>query len=107
MPQKIFSSVKSLGFLQALAVAGYCSLVGILFWKGNKIFGTTPNYFGPVAVLLLFSVSAMICGSIVFYKPYRLFFEGKKKDAAELVLITTGWLFAFFILYILLAVILP
>lgn len=101
MPGKLTTSLRGLGFIQALGVTLYCSLVGLLMWKGNTIFGNAPNYAGPVAVLLLFSVSALICALIVFYQPYRLFFEGKKKEAADLVLFTTGWLFLFFLLFLL------
>ena len=94
------SSIKTLGFLQAAGVTMYCSLIGILFWKGNEIFGRVPNYFGPVAFLLLFSVSVLVCGLVVFYKPYKLFFDGKKKEAVDLVLYTAGWLFAFFLVFL-------
>ncbi|OGG01886.1 hypothetical protein A2Z33_01410 [Candidatus Gottesmanbacteria bacterium RBG_16_52_11] len=92
-----------LGFVQASGVAAYCSLVGILFYKGNEIFGRVPNYFGPVAFLLLFSVSALICGIAVFYHPYRIFFEGKKQAAADLVVATAGWLLIYFTGFLLLA----
>lgn len=96
-------STKIFGFYQALGVSIYCGLVGLLFWKGNAIFGNAPNYLGPVAVLLLLSVSVLICALMVFYKPYKLFFEDKKKDAIDLVLTTTAWLFGFFILFLILA----
>jgi len=91
-----------LGFFQALGVTFYCSLVGLLFWKGNEIFGQM-NYLGPVLVLVLLSVSVLICALIVFYRPYRLFFDGKKKEASELVLSTTAWLFVFFLVFLFIA----
>src|SRR4030065_504773 len=40
-------SLPMIGFFQALGLAAYCGLVGILFWKGNEIFGKVPNYWGP------------------------------------------------------------
>jgi hypothetical protein len=92
------------GFLQALGVTAYCGLVGMIFWRGNEIFGKDPNYAGPVAFLILFIVSALICASIVFYQPYKLFFENKKKEAIDLVIATTLWLFLFFILFLLSAI---
>jgi len=95
------------GFLQALGVAAYCSLVAIIPWKGEEIFGEGgPNYFGPVAFLLLFSTSALVCALLVFYKPYRLFFDGKKKAAIDLVLSTSIWLAVLFFVFLSLAVIL-
>ena len=89
---------KKLGFLQALGVTLYCALVGVLFWLGPKISPKVNSYFGPVMFLLLFSVSALICGLIVFYTPYKLFFEGKKKEAVDTVLFTAAWLFLFLLL---------
>lgn len=93
-----------LGFFQALGVTLYCSFVGLFFWKGNELFGKVPNFFGPVAFLLLFSVSALLCGLIVFYQPYKFFFDNKRKEAADLVLATAGWLFLFFIIFLVSAV---
>jgi len=92
-----------LGLVQALGVTLYCALVGLLIWKGNEFFGA-PIYLGPVMFLVLFIVSALICASIVFYHPCILFFEGKKRQAIDLVLITTGWLFLFFLIILFLSV---
>lgn len=93
-----------LGFLQAGGVSLYCSLVGFLMWNADKMFGNKPNYFGPVAFLLLFSTSALICALLVFYQPYQLFFANKKKEALDLVLFTALFLFLFFLIFFSLAV---
>lgn len=90
-------SPKWLGFFQALGVALYCGAIGTIIWNGQLIFGPV-SFLGPVIFLVLFSVSALICGLIVFLRPYKLFFEDKKKEAVELVLYTTLWLFMFFLL---------
>ncbi len=89
-----------LGFLQALGVTIYCSFVGVFFWKGNEIFGKPDRYVGPVTFLLLFIASAMICALMVFYQPYLLFFDGKKKEAIETVVYTAAWMFIAFILFL-------
>lgn len=104
---KPLNTLLKLGLAQAIGVASYCSLIGLLFWKGDEIFGKVPNYFAPVTFLLLLSVSVMICAALVFYKPYRLFTEGNKKEAADLVIYTTVWLFAFFVIFLLFAVLTP
>jgi len=75
------------GFLQAAGVVVYCSLVGIIFWQGNHIFPKVSPYFGPLMVLLLLCTSVLTCGLIVFYRPYRLFFAGKKTEAINIVMI--------------------
>ncbi|KKQ26136.1 MAG: hypothetical protein US62_C0009G0022 [Candidatus Woesebacteria bacterium GW2011_GWA1_37_8] len=97
MGRKISDPLVKRGFIQALGITLYCSSIGSFIWTMNKIFPKDPNYFGPVAFLLLFSFSALVCALIVFYKPYRLFFDDKKKDAIDLVLFTTGWLFVFLV----------
>jgi len=99
-------SLKWLGFLQALGVALYCTLVGLFIWSGEVLFDTMNVFLGPVLMLILFSVSVLACGILVFYQPYRLFFDGKKKEAADLVIYTTIWLFAFFIIALIKLVIL-
>jgi len=87
------------GLFQAIGVAGYCSLIGMVLWQGGNIFPKVNAYFGPVMFLLLFSTSALICGLMVFYKPYKLFFEGKKKEAIEVVVSTALWLFLFLAIF--------
>jgi hypothetical protein len=103
MASGIIKSMKQ-GFLQALGVALYCSLVGLFFWQGQNIFPKFNPYFGPVMMLLLLSFSVLTCGVIVFYKPYLMFFDDKKKEAIRLVVGTAGWLFVFFLLTFLLMI---
>lgn len=89
------------GFYQALGVAVYITLVGVFISNANSIFPKLNNFFGPVIFLLLFSTSAMICGLIVFYKPYKLFFAGKKKEAVSSVIYTALYLFLFLLFFLL------
>lgn len=100
------ASTRLLGFLQALEVTAYCAGVGFFMWNDEKIFQNFHYFLGPVMLLLLFSVSALICGLIVFYRPYKLFFEDRKKEAVELVLYTTLWLFIFFLIVLSLVILL-
>ncbi len=88
-------NVKIQGFLQALVVFIYCIIVGLFMFNANHLFGPTDTFLAPVFALMLFSASALICGLIVFYKPYKLFFDGKKKEAANVVIFTSLWLFLF------------
>ena len=90
------------GLYQASGVAIYCSFIGLIFWRGDKWLGN-PGYAGPVMILLLFVVSALICALIVFYKPYNLFFNDKKRQAINLVLSTTTWLFVILMIFLLFA----
>lgn len=87
--------MKQKGFFQALGITLYISLIALFMNNANQIIGQTPKFIGSIAFLLLFSTSALVCALIVFYKPYLLFFSGHKKDAINLVVQTTIWLFVF------------
>lgn len=89
---------KKQAFLQALGVSLYCILIGTFFSQANHIFPKVDQVFAPILFLILFSASALICTIIVFYKPYKLFFSGKKNEAAEIVIYTAVWLFVFAVL---------
>ncbi len=90
--------MKKYGFLQALGVSLYIGLVGLFFANAEKIVGNLDVPVGPILFLLLFSVSALICSLLVFYKPYKLFVEGKKKEALSTVISTAVWLFVLLLL---------
>jgi hypothetical protein len=83
--------------LQALGVTAYISLVAIIFWKGNQWFGKVDPYLGPVLVLTLLVVSAIICALIVFAKPFLLWQTKKPKKALKLVAYTAAWLVFLFL----------
>ncbi|MEA2020643.1 MAG: hypothetical protein U9M98_02900 [Patescibacteria group bacterium] len=94
-------SLPFIGFLQALGVFFYCGLVALFFWKGNEVFGVAPNYLGPLLVLLLFVLSALICALIVLGYPIKLFWEkGEPKSALRLVAYSAAWVF-FFLIFLL------
>lgn len=81
------------GFLFSLGVVAYVILVVIIMFNGNSLFGAMDNFWGPLAMLLLFIVSAAITGSLVFGWPIYLFLNGMKKEAVTLALYTIGFLF--------------
>jgi uncharacterized membrane protein YidH (DUF202 family) len=91
-------NTKKQGLLQAAGVSLYCLLVGLSFGQANKFFPKQDPVLAPVLFLILFSASVLICSLIVFYKPYKLFFAGNKKDALDIVVYTALSLFIFAIL---------
>lgn len=98
--------MKLKGLPQATGVVAYCTVVGFLMFNANKIFGANPQgFFGPIAFLLLFSTSALACGLIVFYKPYKLFFDKKRKEAIDQVVGTAIHLAIFAVIFLLLSII--
>lgn len=82
-----------LGLIQAIGVTIYCGLVGSVMQNGSKLFGQKDNFMTPVFVLIMLSVSVLICGLLVIKKPYELFFDGKKKEAINVVVYTAVFLF--------------
>ena len=95
-----------ISLFQSLGILIYCSLVGLIFWKGNQWFGTMNRYLGPVLFLSLFVVSAAICLLIFGGQAFLLFWEKKKpKQALQLLSYTTGWL-VLFVLSIMLTIVL-
>lgn len=80
-------------FLQATGVAGYIVLVSLIMNNAQRIFGKMDNFFGPVAFLLLFVLSATITGSLTLGRSVILYLENRKTEAIKLFLYTVGWLF--------------
>jgi len=76
------------GLLQAFGVSLYCGLIGTVMQNGSKLFGEKDNFMTPIFILTMFSVSVLTCALIVFKKPYELFFDGKKKEAINVVVYT-------------------
>ncbi|OGD56434.1 hypothetical protein A3I57_03525 [Candidatus Beckwithbacteria bacterium RIFCSPLOWO2_02_FULL_47_23] len=91
-----------IAFYQALGVIGYCSLIAIVFWRGEAWFGHVPNFFGPLLMLSILTTSALICGLLVFAYPVKLYLKTKKADQPiKLVLMTAAWMIVFSLLVML------
>ncbi|MFH1769269.1 MAG: hypothetical protein ABH833_01230 [Parcubacteria group bacterium] len=80
------------GLLHAVAVFAYVILVSWLMFRGEEIFGAINNFWGPVAFLLLFVVSAAIVGSLIFVKPILMYLKGEKIDAVRMLVYTIVFL---------------
>jgi hypothetical protein len=79
-------------FLQALGVFIYILLVAGILSEGNELFGKANQFWTPVAILLLFVISAAITGLLVLGKPIILYLNGAKKDGIKLFGYTITWL---------------
>ena len=82
-----------MGFLSALGVVCYISLISIVIRNGEKIFNKMDNFLSPVAFLLLFVLSASVTGGLVLLKPAMLYLENQKSEAVRLFLYTIVWIF--------------
>ncbi|MFH0943079.1 MAG: hypothetical protein V1810_02780 [Candidatus Beckwithbacteria bacterium] len=91
-----------IAFFQALGLTAYCSLVALIFWRGEQWFGRVPNFLGPFLMLIILTTSALICGLIVFGYPVKLYLKTNKPDQSiKLVLLTAAWLTGFSLLIML------
>jgi hypothetical protein len=79
--------------LRNVMVAGiYIFAVSQLMYHGNTLFGKEDNSLMPFVLLLLFSVSAAIVGSLVFGQAIMLFLDKKKKEAVNSAVYSILWL---------------
>jgi hypothetical protein len=100
-------SLVFIAFLQATAEIVYVGLVTLIFWKGETWFGNMNHYFGPLLLLTLFVVSALISALLVLGYPLILFWDQKKtKKALKLVGYTVAWLILFVLLLMLMLLLL-
>lgn len=95
MPKKLIRQA----FLLALGEGIYISLVALLMFSIEKLFGSKPDpvIIAPIAFLLLFVISASISGALILGKPLMLYLDGKKKEALQLFGFTLAWLLLFLI----------
>jgi len=84
-----------LGLGNALGTLIYVSLVAWLMSNGERLFGPEPGPgkpWGFIAFLLLFVLSAIICGLLILGRPAWLYLNNYKKEGAELLVFTVIWL---------------
>lgn len=80
------------GLINSLGVLIYTAAVAWFLFNGEKFLGKADNFFMPLALLLLFVVSAAITGLLVLGRPIYLYLNGAKKEAISLLFYTIGWL---------------
>ncbi|MFH1161782.1 MAG: hypothetical protein V1696_00675 [Candidatus Jorgensenbacteria bacterium] len=85
----VWSVVNSIGVLL------YTSAVAWVLFNAGKVFGKVTDFWGPLAFLLLFVLSATIVGLLVLGRPIYLYLNGSKSEAFRLLFLTVGWLLLF------------
>ncbi len=95
--------VHSLG--HAVLVAVYVSLVAFVMSHANTWFGQKDTAWTPVAVLMMFVLSAAVTGGLVLGRPVLMYMDGKKQEALQFFGFTVMWLFVLtIIVFVVLAV---
>jgi len=87
------------GIMNSLGTFAYITLVALFFSNVERLFGNKPdNVLAPMAMLLLFVLSASITGGLVLGRPVYMYFGGQKAEAVKLFLYTIGCLFVIMII---------
>jgi hypothetical protein len=79
-------------FISALGVFIYVSAVAWIMTNAEGLSADAPEFWIPVAMLLLFVLSATIVGLIVLGRPIYLFQAGQKLEAIKLLFMTLSWM---------------
>jgi hypothetical protein len=80
-------------FLHSAGVMAYIAFIAFLMTNAENWIGSMNTLLGPIAFLMLFTLSAAIVGMLVFGRPVMLYLDGKRKEAMNFVGATVGFLF--------------
>ena len=80
------------GFLQAIIVLFVCSMTVVIIYQLQGIESCPEGFLDDLAILLLFGVSALICGTVVIARPVYLLLQQRIQDGFFLLLSTIIWL---------------
>ena len=86
------SKLLLLALLNSLGTLVYVSAVVLLMTNAQKFFGSSNNFLGSAAILLLFVISATIVGLLVLGRPGFLYFNGFKREGIVLLVYTVVFL---------------
>jgi len=76
------------------ALAVYVVLVAAFFRNAEKFLGQREDtILAPISLLMLFVLSALVCGTLALGQPIWLYLEGQKKEALKLLGFTIGAMF--------------
>src|SRR3989338_613916 len=88
------NSILKYSLANGLLTCFYVILVALLISNAQYIFGKGPDSaLIPMAMLLLFVFSAMLCSLLVLGRPIMWYLDGQKKEALVLLGYTTLTLF--------------
>ena len=86
-------------FVNSLLTALYITGVALFMFNTQKVFGAIEDNFRmPLAVLLLFVLSASVVSALILGKPILLYLEDKKVEGVKMFVYSIGWLFVFAVL---------
>jgi len=81
-----------MALVNSVGVFVYVSIVAWVMNSGERWFGETDTVFTAMGVLLLFTLSAGVVGSLIVGKPIFMYLDGKKKEAVNMLIWTLAFL---------------
>jgi len=78
--------------INSLGVLVYVAIVATVMTHAEKSFGKENPVIAGVGMLMLFTLSAAVVGSLIVGKPIMLYIDNKKKEAVGLLAWTLGFL---------------
>ena len=66
-------------FLHSVGVLIYTTFIAYLMMSADQLHGNMSSLLGPIAFLMLFTLSAAVVGMLIFGRPVMLYLDGKKK----------------------------
>ncbi len=77
--------------INALSASVYILLVvTVMAFITQPLKNKPDTFFAPIVVLLVLTLSVAVMAFLFFYQPLVLFIDGKKKEAVNLFIKTTG-----------------
>ncbi len=81
-------------FINSFLTALYITGVALFMFNAQKFLGVVEDNFRmPLAMLLLFVLSASVVSALILGKPILLYLEDKKAEGIKMFLYSVGWLF--------------
>ena len=77
-------------FVNAILAIGYICIVASVMFYGTEHSSPVKSVVVPIAMLSLFTLSALVMGFIFGSEPLQLYLDGKKKEAVRLFLQTVA-----------------
>lgn len=86
------------GLLHSIATVVYILVVATIMTNAENLFGEMAGFIAPVVFLSLFTLSALVVGTLILGKPLILYLDGKKKEGVSLLLASIAWMGLFTVL---------
>ncbi len=90
-----------LSFIYSGILIIYVFAISEVLIRGDKLFSQSSGTLGIVLMLMLFVLSAAICGLLIFGRPFMLFIKGEKNKAFKFLGMNLLWIFILTLIFIL------